>query len=430
MLDLSFVRDNLTRVEEMLRQRGADPDAVLKDFRDVDTQRREAITEAETMKARRNKASEDIAKLKKNGGDATVAIAETKELREQIQAREKIAADLDARLQDILLSIPNMPHASVAVGHSAEDNVEVRRWGQAPQFDFTPKPHWDLGAELGVLDLERAVKLTGARFAVYWDLGAKLERALANFMLDLHTREHGYTEVLPPYLVNSESMYGTGQLPKFAADLFRVPHGEKDLWLIPTAEVPVTNLYRDEILEASRLPISLAAYTPCFRSEAGSYGKDVRGIIRQHQFQKVELVKFARPEDSYEEHEKLTRNAETILQKLGLHYRTVALCTGDMGPSSAKTYDIEVWLPGQQLFREISSCSNFEAYQARRANIRYRPEGKNKTEFVHTLNGSGLAVGRTWVAIVENYQQADGSVVIPEVLRPYVGAERITAKKF
>ena len=414
----------------MLRQRGADPAAVLKDFREVDTQRRQAITEAETMKARRNKASEDINKLKKSGQDATAAIAETKDLREQIQTREKIAADLDARLQDILAGIPNMPHASVPVGHSAEDNVEVRRWGAPPKFDFTPKPHWDLGAELGVLDLERAVKLTGARFAVYWDLGAKLERALANFMLDLHTREHGYTEVLPPYLVNSESMYGTGQLPKFAADLFRVPHGEKDLWLIPTAEVPVTNLYRDEILDAARLPISLTAYTPCFRSEAGSYGKDVRGIIRQHQFQKVELVKFTRPENSYEEHEKLTRNAETVLQKLGLHYRTVTLCTGDMGPSSAKTYDIEVWLPGQQLFREISSCSNFESYQARRANIRYRPEGKNKSEFVHTLNGSGLAVGRTWVAIVENYQQADGSVVIPEALRPYVGAERITKKSF
>jgi seryl-tRNA synthetase len=430
MLDLNFVRDNLPGVEEMLLRRGADPAAVLRDFREVDTQRRQAITEAETMKARRNKASEDINKLKKSGQDATAAIAETKDLREQIQTREKIAADLDARLQDILAGIPNMPHSSVPVGHSAEDNVEVRRWGAPPQFDFAPKPHWELGAELGVLDLERAVKVTGARFAVYWDLGAKLERGLANFMLDLHTREHGYTEVLPPYLVNSESMYGTGQLPKFAADLFRVPHGEKDLWLISTAEVPVTNLYRDEILDAARLPISLTAYTPCFRSEAGSYGKDVRGIIRQHQFQKVELVKFARPENSYDEHEKLTRNAETVLQKLGLHYRTVALCTGDMSASSAKTYDIEVWLPGQQLFREISSCSNFESYQARRANIRYRPEGKNKTEFVHTLNGSGLAVGRTWVAIVENYQQADGSVVIPEVLRPYVGAERITKKSF
>jgi seryl-tRNA synthetase len=430
MLDLNFVRDNLPRVEEMLRQRGADPTAVLKDFSEVDTQRRQAITEAETMKARRNKASEDISKLKKAGQDATAAIAETKDLREQIQTREKTAADLDARLRDILSGIPNMPHESVPVGHSAEENVEVRRWGSPPKFDFAPKPHWELGEQLGVLDLERAVKLTGARFAVYWDMGAKLERALANFMLDLHTREHGYTEVLPPYLVNSESMYGTGQLPKFAADSFRVPHGEKDLWLIPTAEVPVTNLYRDEVLDAARLPISLTAHTSCFRSEAGSYGKDVRGIIRQHQFQKVELVKFARPENSYEEHEKLTRNAETVLQKLGLHYRTVALCTGDMGASSAKTYDIEVWLPGQQLFREISSCSNFESYQARRANIRYRPEGKNKTEFVHTLNGSGLAVGRTWVAIVENYQQADGSVVIPEVLRPYVGAERITKKSF
>ena len=430
MLDLNFVRENLPQVEEMLRQRGADPAAVLRGFRDVDTQRRQAITEAETMKARRNKASEEINKLKKSGQDAAATIAETKDLREQIQTREKIAADLDARLHDILAGIPNMPHSSVPVGHGAEENVEVRRWGTPPQFDFAPRPHWDLGAELGVLDLERAVKLTGARFAVYWDLGAKLERALANFMLDLHTREHGYTEVLPPYLVNSESMYGTGQLPKFAADLFRVPHGERDLWLIPTAEVPVTNLYRDEVLDAARLPVSLTAYTPCFRSEAGSYGKDVRGIIRQHQFQKVELVKFARPEQSYEEHEELTRNAETILQKLGLHYRVVTLCTGDMGPSSAKTYDIEVWLPGQQLFREISSCSNFEAYQARRANIRYRPEGKNKTEFVHTLNGSGLAVGRTWVAIVENYQQADGSVVIPEVLRPYIGAERITKKSF
>jgi seryl-tRNA synthetase len=430
MLDLNFVRDNLPLVEEKLRQRGMDPAAVLNDFREVDTQRRQAITEAETSKAQRNKASEEIAKLKKSGQDASAATAQTKDLREKIQTLEKTAADLDGRLRDILAGIPNMPHASVPVGNSAEQNVEVRRWGTPPKFDFTPKAHWELGAELGILDLERAAKLTGARFAVYWDLGAKLERALMNFMLDLHTRQHSYTEVLPPYLVNSDSMYGTGNLPKFAADLFRVPHGDKDLWLIPTAEVPVTNLYRDEVLEQARLPISLTAYTPCFRSEAGSYGKDVRGIIRQHQFQKVELVKFTRPEQSYEEHEKLTHDAEEVLQKLGLHYRVVTLCTGDMGPSSAKTYDIEVWLPGQQLFREISSCSNFEAYQARRANIRYRPEGKNKTEFVHTLNGSGLAVGRTWVAIVENYQQADGSVVIPEALHPYIGAERITAKKF
>lgn len=430
MLDLNFVRDNLPLVEEKLRQRGMDPTAVLKDFREVDTQRRQAITEAETSKAQRNKASEEIAKLKKAGQDASAAMGQTKELRERISELEKSATGLDVRLREILAGIPNLPHASVPVGHSADDNVEVRRWGAPPKFDFTPKPHWDLGPDLGILDMERAVKLTGARFAVYWDLGAKLERALANFMLDLHTREHGYTEVLPPYLVNSDSMYGTGQLPKFGSDLFRVPHGDKDLWLIPTAEVPVTNLYRDEVLEQARLPISLTAYTPCFRSEAGSYGKDVRGIIRQHQFQKVELVKFAHPEQSYEEHEKLTRNAEEILQRLGLHYRTVALCTGDMGASSAKTYDIEVWLPGQQLFREISSCSNFEAYQARRANIRYRPEGKNKTEFVHTLNGSGLAVGRTWVAIIENYQQSDGSVVIPEALRPYIGAERITKKSF
>jgi seryl-tRNA synthetase len=429
MLDLNFVRENLPLVEEKLRQRGMDPVAVLKDFREVDTRRRQAITEAETSKAVRNKASEEIAKLKKSGQDASSAMAQSKELREKIAELEKTAADLDARLREILAGIPNLPRAGVPVGHSADDNVEVRRWGTPPKFDFAPKAHWDLGPQLGILDLERAVKLTGARFAVYWDMGAKLERALANFMLDLHTREHGYVEVLPPFLVNSESLYGTGQLPKFAADQFRVPHGEKDLWLIPTAEVPVTNLYRDEVLEQARLPISLTAYTPCFRSEAGSYGKDVRGIIRQHQFQKVELVKFTRPEESYEEHEKLTRDAEEILQKLGLHYRTMMLSTGDMGASSAKTYDIEVWLPGQQLYREISSCSNFESYQARRANIRYRPEGRNKTEFVHTLNGSGLAVGRTWVAIIENYQQADGSVVIPEVLRPYIGADRITPRK-
>ena len=430
MLDLAFVRDNLSLVEQKLRDRGLDPADVLKDFRQIDTQRRQAITESETLKAQRNAASEQIAKLKKSGQDPTPQINETKELREKIQQREKSADELDTRLRQLLAGIPNLPHSSVPVGKTAEDNVEVRRWGTPPVFDFPPKPHWELGEKLGVLDLERAVKLTGARFAVYWDLGARLERALANFMLDLHTREQGYTEVLPPYLVNSESMYGTGQLPKFAADLFRVPHGEKDLWLIPTAEVPVTNLYRDEVLEPERLPISLTAYTPCFRSEAGSYGKDVRGIIRQHQFQKVEMVKFAKPETSYEELEKLTRNAETVLQKLGIHYRVIVLSTGDMGPSSAKTYDIEVWLPGQQLFREISSCSNFEAYQARRANIRYRPEGKGRTEFVHTLNGSGLAIGRTWVAVVENFQQADGSVIIPEVLRPYVGAERISPGKF
>src|SRR6478752_7370825 len=430
MLDLNFVRENLPLVEEKLRQRGMDPSAVLKDFRELDTKRRQAITEAETSKARRNQATEEIGKLKKSGQDASAAMAQAKDLREKISALEKTASDFDAQLRDTLAGIPNLPHASVPAGKSAEDNVEVRRWGTPPKFDFTPKPHWELGEQLGVLDFERATKLSGARFAVYWDLGARLERALANFMLDLHTREHGYTEVLPPYLVNSESMYGTGQLPKFAADSFRVPHGEKDLWLIPTAEVPVTNLYRDEVLDSSRLPISLTAYTSCFRSEAGSYGKDVRGIIRQHQFQKVELVKFARPDTSYEQLEKLTHDAEEVLQKLGLHYRVVALSTGDLGFSSAKTYDLEVWLPGQQLFREISSCSNFESFQARRANIRYRPEGKNKAELVHTLNGSGLAVGRTWVAIVENYQQADGSVLIPEALQAAMGTDRIRPKKF
>ena len=430
MLDLSFVRDNLPLVEEKLRQRGMDPGEVLKDFRAIDTERRQAITETETMKARRNRASEEIAPLKKSGQDASALIAETKELREKIQEREKLVAEYEDRLQQLLAGIPNLPHQSVPVGKSADDNVEVRQWGSQPTFDFTPKPHWELGEQLGVLDMERATKLTGARFAVYWDLGARLERALANFMLDLHTREHGYTEVLPPFLVNSDSMYGTGQLPKFASDLFRVPHGERDLWLIPTAEVPVTNLYRDEVINADRLPISLTAYTPCFRSEAGSYGKDVRGIIRQHQFQKVELVKFTRPENSYEELERLTHDAESVLQKLGLHYRVVALSTADMGFSSAKTYDIEVWLPGQGLFREISSCSNFESFQARRANIRFRNDGKGKSELVHTLNGSALAVGRTWLAVIENYQQADGSVLIPEALQPYMGAERITPKKF
>jgi seryl-tRNA synthetase len=430
MLDLAFVRDHLPLVEEKLRQRGMDPNVVLKDFQSVDSQRRVAITEAETMKALRNQLTGEFQSLKKAGQDTAANLQEQKDLKEKIPAAEKLVAESDAQLRDILTGIPNLPDESVPVGKDAESNVEVRRWGTPPQFDFTPKPHWELGEELGILDLERAAKITGARFAVYWDLGAKLERALINFMLDLHTREHGYTEVLPPFMVNAESMYGTGQLPKFEADLFKVPFNEKNFYLIPTAEVPVTNLYRDETLDSARLPIALAAYTPCFRSEAGSYGKDVRGIIRQHQFQKVELVKFTKPEQSYEEHEKLTRNAEQVLQKLGLHYRTMVLCTGDMGFSSAKTYDIEVWLPGQGLFREISSCSNFEAFQARRANIRYRPEGARKSELVHTLNGSGLAVGRTWVAIVENYQQADGSVLIPEVLRSYVGADRITPRKF
>jgi len=428
MLDLNFVRDNLPLVEEKLRQRGMSPAGVLGDFQNIDAERRQAITQSEQLKAKRNQASEEIARLKKDKLDATAQIQATKDMREQIQELEKKASEADARLREILTALPNLPNDSVPIGKSEADNVEARRWGTPPKFDFAPKPHWELGEHLGILDLERAAKLSGARFAVYWALGARLERALANFMLDLHTRQHGYTEVLPPYMVNSESMYGTGQLPKFAQDSFRVPHGEKDLWLIPTAEVPVTNLYRDETLDAGKLPICLTAYTACFRSEAGSYGKDVRGIIRQHQFQKVELVKFSRPENSYGELEKLTHNAETVLQKLGLHYRVMTLCTADIGFSAAKTYDIEVWLPGQNLFREISSCSNFESFQARRANIRYRPEGKSKTELVHTLNGSGLAVGRTWVAIVENYQQADGSVLIPEALQPYMGTDRITAR--
>src|SRR5215468_2214457 len=429
MLDLNYVREHLPEVEEKLRQRGMNPEELLGGFRDLDARRRQAITAYETLKAERNKKSEEIGRRKRAGEDATALMEETKSLREEGERQEKVADQLEEELRGVMSQIPNLPHASVPVGRSERDNVEVRRWGNPPQFSFQPKPHWELGEQLGVLDLERATKLTGARFAVYWDLGAKLERALANFMLNLHTREHGYTEVLPPYLVNSDSMYGTGNLPKFGADSFRVPQGEKDLWLIPTAEVPVTNLYRDETIDGARLPVSLTAYTACFRSEAGSYGKDVRGIIRQHQFQKVELVKFARSEQSYDELEKLTHDAETVLQKLGLHYRVVTLCTGDMGFSASKTYDIEVWLPGQQLFREISSCSNFESFQARRANIRFRRDGKGKTEFVHTLNGSGLAVGRTWLAIIENYQQADGSVLVPEALRSYMCTERITARK-
>ncbi|MGZ4813277.1 MAG: serine--tRNA ligase [Terriglobales bacterium] len=430
MLDLNFVRGNLSLIERKLRDRRMKPEEVLRDFSAVDARRREVITRMERLRAAQNKASEEIARLKREKQDASQQMAEMRRVREEVAELEKLAAGAEAEMQDILKTIPNLPHESVPVGEGPEQNLEVRRWGSPPKFDFTPKPHWELGAELGVLDLERAVKLTGARFAVYWDLGARMERALAAFMLDLHTREHGYTEVLPPFLVNKDSMYGTGQLPKFEADLFKVPHGDTNLYLIPTAEVPVTNLYRDELLDAARLPIKLTAWTPCFRSEAGSYGKDVRGIIRQHQFQKVELVKFARPETSYDELESLTANAEEVLRRLGLHYRVMALSTGDMGPSSAKTYDLEVWLPGQQLFREISSCSNFEAYQARRANIRFKPEGKGKSEYVHTLNGSGLAVGRTWLAVLENYQQADGSVVIPEALRPYMGADTITPKKF
>jgi seryl-tRNA synthetase len=427
MLDLNFVREHLPEVEEKLRQRGMNPEELLGGFRELDAKRRQAITTYENLKAERNKKSEEVGRRKRAGEDVTGLMEETKSLREEGDRLEKVAAQLEEDLRKVMSQIPNLPHASVPVGRSEHDNVEVRRWGNPPQFSFPPKPHWELGEQLGILDLERATKLSGARFAVYWDQGAKLERALANFMLDLHTSQHGYIEVLPPYAVNSASLYGTGQLPKFAGDLFQLQ--EHDLWLIPTAEVPLTNLYRDETLEENQLPISVTGYTPCFRSEAGSYGKDVRGIIRQHQFQKVELVKFAHPDRSYDDHEKLTRDAEVVLQRLGLHYRVVTLSTGDMGFGSAKTYDIEVWLPGQNLFREISSCSNYEAFQARRANIRFRPAGKKKSEFVHTINGSGLAVGRTWLAILENYQQADGSVAIPEALRPYMGVDVISKRE-
>ena len=419
MHDLTYFRSNFERIAERLATRGGAIN--LEGFRALDQKRRIAIQRAEELKAIKNHASGEIGKLKREGADTTVWQMDMRNTAAQIAALDQEVKAVDQQFQELLAGIPNIPHESVPVGRSADDNVEVRRSGTPPQFDFEPKAHWDLGPELGILDFARAGKITGARFALYWGLGAKLERALVNFFLDVHTRDHGYTEVLPPFLVNSASLYGTGQLPKFAADLFKCEN--TDFWLIPTAEVPVTNIYRDETLEAEQLPIRLCAYTPCFRSEAGSYGRDVRGIIRQHQFQKVELVKFTRPEQSYQELETLTADAEDILRRLGLPFRTVVLCTGDMGASSAKTYDIEVWLPGQNGYKEISSCSNFEAFQARRAGIRYKT-GK-KTEFAHTINGSGLAVGRTWVAIIENYQQKDGSVVIPEVLRPYMGEEVI-----
>ncbi len=423
MYDLAFFRGNLDAIAERLAARGFQLD--VQEFRDLDARRRAAVSETEQLKARRNAESNEIAKLRKQGVDTSERQAEMRATGDRIAELDQRVAALDEEFRQALASIPNLPHESVPAGGNSEANVEVRRWGQPRRFEFAPKAHWDLGSELGILDLDRAAKVTGARFAVYWDLGAKLERALMNFMLDVHTREHGYTEVLPPFLINSASLFGTGNLPKFAEDLFKI---EKfDFWLAPTAEVPVTNLYRNETLEADRLPISLCAYTPCFRSEAGSYGRDVRGIIRQHQFQKVELVKFTQPEQSWDEHERLTRDAEDILQRLGLPYRTVVLCTGDLGFSSAKTYDLEVWLPGLNEYKEISSCSNFEAFQARRAGIRAR-SGKGKTEFVHTLNGSGLAIGRTWVAVVENYQQADGSVIVPDALRAYLNAEVITSR--
>jgi len=422
MYDLGFFRNNLSLIRERLATRGFD--LQVDEFSALDQQRRQLLTETERLKAERNQATVQIGQLKKSGADTAEAQREVRAIGEKIAALDTKVSEIDGSFRDFLARIPNLPQDTVPVGRDEKSNVEIRRHGTPAEFNFTPKPHWEIGAELGILDLERAAKIAGSRFAVYWGQGARLERALANFMLDLHTQEHGYREVLPPFLVNSTSLYGTGQLPKFSEDLFRCEG--HDLWLAPTAEVPVTNLFRDETLNNESLPLSLCAYTPCFRSEAGSYGRDVRGIIRQHQFQKVELVKFTLPEQSNAEHEALTRHAELVLEKLSLPYRTVVLSTGDTGFSASKTYDIEVWLPGQNAFKEISSCSNFEAFQARRASIRSR-SGKGKPDFVHTLNGSALAVGRTWVAIVENYQQADGSVLVPPALQPYLRAERIHA---
>src|SRR6476660_1722053 len=423
MHDLSYFREHLDVFADMAKRRNVTLD--LDGFRALDKERRELITANEQRKALRNKASDEIARLKKERQSADPIIAEMKQVSEQIKASDERIAQLDSTQRELLLIIPNIPHRSVPTGVGPEDNQEVRRWGSAPKFDFEPKPHWEVGERAGILDLPAATKVTGARFAIYRGWGARLERALANFFLDVHTREHGYTEILPPFLVNTASLMGAGQLPKFAADLFKVENS--DFWLTPTSEVELHNLYRDETLPEEKLPIHVTAWTACFRSEAGAAGKDTRGILRQHQFQKVELFKFTHPEKSYQEHEALVRNAETILQKLGLHYRTMLLCSGDMGFASAKTYDIEVWLPSSGEFREISSCSNCEAFQARRAGIRYKPKGGGKSDFVHTLNGSGLAVGRTWIAVVENYQQADGSIPIPEALRPYMGIDRIPA---
>ncbi|HTQ95387.1 MAG TPA: serine--tRNA ligase [Candidatus Acidoferrum sp.] len=423
MHDLNYFRDHLDEFADMAKRRNTTLD--LDGFRALDKERRELIRENEERKAQRNKASDEIARLKKAKESADTILAEMKLLSEKIKQSDERINDLDARQRDFLLTIPNIPDKSVPYGKGSEGNQEVRRWGTAPKFDFQPKPHWEVGEKAGILDLEAAARITGARFAVYKSWGARLERALANFFLDVHTREHGYTEILPPFLVNTASLMGAGQLPKFAADLFKLQ--DTDFWLTPTSEVELHNLYRDTTLTEEQLPICVTAWTACFRSEAGAAGKDTRGILRQHQFQKVELFKFTHPEKSYEEHEALVRNAETILQKLGLHYRTMLLCSGDMGFASSKTYDLEVWLPSSNEFREISSCSNCEAFQARRAGIRFKPKGGGKSDFVHTLNGSGLAVGRTWIAIVENYQQADGSIVIPEVLRPYMGIDRIPA---
>jgi seryl-tRNA synthetase len=420
MHDLSYFREHLAEFEQMARNRGIQLD--FDGFRELDRERRQLITAVEKLKADRNRASEEIARLKKAGQDAAAILAEMKRVSEEIKRSDERVAEFDERLRQFMLTVPNLPHASVPVGHMPAQNVEARRWGAPPKFDFAPRPHWEVGERAGILDLPAAAKIAGARFALYRGPGALLERALANFMLDLHTREHGYTEILPPFLVNTASLVGVGQLPKFAADMFHLEG--TDLWLTPTAEVELTNLYRDETIDAGALPIKVCAWTACFRSEAGAAGKDTRGIARQHQFQKVELFKFTRPDQSYDELESLVRDAEQVLQRLGLHYRVVQLCTGDMGFASAKTYDIEVWLPSSGDFREISSCSNCEAFQARRAGIRFKAKGA-KSEFVHTLNGSGLAVGRTWMALVENYQQQDGSIVIPEELRPYMGTDRI-----
>ena len=424
MHDLNYFRDHLDLFAQMAKKRGIALE--LDSFRMLDKERRELITATEQRKAQRNKASEEIARLKKEKQNADGLIAEMKQVSERIKEADERIAGLDAKQREMLLTIPNLPHSSVPVGGSAADNKEVLRWGTPPKFDFQPKPHWEVGERIGILDLDAAAKITGARFAVYKGWGARLERALANFFLDVHTREHGYTEILPPFVVNSASLTGAGQLPKFASDLFKLEG--TDFWLTPTSEVELHNLYRNETIPEEKLPIHVTAWTACFRSEAGAAGKDTRGILRQHQFQKVELFKFTHPEKSYEELEALTRNAEAILQKLGLHHRTVLLCAGDMGFASAKTYDIEVWLPSSNEFREISSCSNCEAFQARRAGIRYKPKGGGKSDFLHTLNGSGLAVGRTWIAIIENYQQADGSILIPEALRPYMGIDRVPAK--
>ncbi len=422
MLDIRVIREKPEEVEKRLSTRGIEVD--IGKVLDVDEQRRRVIKDVEELKAKRNAVSKEIGRLKREGRDVSSLLREMDEVAERIKDLDERRKTLEEELEGLLLNIPNLPHPTVPVGEDERDNVEVRRWGEIRDFPFEPRDHWEIGEALGILDFERATKLAGARFALYKGLGALLERALINFMLDLHTREHGYLEVLPPFMVNRRCMVGTGQLPKFEEDLFKIEGW--DFYLVPTAEVPVTNIYQDEIIEGERLPLLLTAYTPCFRKEAGAYGKDTRGLIRQHQFNKVELVKFTDEETSYDELERLTRDAEEVLRRLNLPYRVVTLCTGDLGFSAAKTYDIEVWLPSQGRYREISSCSNFEDYQARRANIRYRPKGGGKPRFVHTLNGSGLAVGRTVVAILENYQEEDGSVTIPEALRPYMGGvERI-----